>query len=295
MRSASVLALSLIAVCAACSSAGSSETGTSDPGATVSATDKTDDADFTEADGTDGGTADDTNDDTDDDTPSATDGSDLDGTDGSDAELSASSDPEADDDADTGSDGDSGPTDADADTDLPDLDDEFDLSIPLDNIDDTPVCQSFAVFINGYTEVGLVSGFGFGELNPDAPDNHAEIAEVVGYVDLVDEVPELRRGLPDVMLGVFDPIFDRIEATPDLLADAGLTNAEIDGLDLRSVMDAGSDFDPRIVAAADALIAEYGTYESSLDELETMEPESEDLGDQWMRDTCPELAVELGI
>jgi hypothetical protein len=173
---------------------------------------------------------------------------------------------------------------------------EDDLQIPLDQVDDTPVCQSFAKFFNGFSQVALAGAFvqlgNEGGAGAD-PATTVEMFEVVRYLDLVEVIPELRSELPDAILDAFNPIFDRAEAAPGLMADAGFSQDELDQLvsDLNADQLDELEQDPRTIAAADALIAEYGTFESVLANLESLGSLGEDEGDAWIADTCPELST----
>jgi hypothetical protein len=175
---------------------------------------------------------------------------------------------------------------------------EDDLLIPLDEVDDAEVCQSFATFFNGFTQIALVAAFAeFGGENgesTDAPeaDTAIERSEVVFYLGLVDEIPVLRDELPAVILDAFGPIFDRVEASPRLMADAGFSQSEMDELSEDFVTDTGGvdQSDPRLDAAAAALVDEYGTFAEVLEGFDEVDAAGQEEGDAWLADTCPELS-----
>jgi hypothetical protein len=282
MRKLHVPAVIAILVAAtACGSSSEEDSASTNPDPVVETTDAAGD-DFTGADGTPGSIA------TSETVDTGVDSAPVDSADVS-AETILTDDP-------SGTDPSATPDDSLSDDDVTD-----DLLIPLDQVDDTPVCQAFGEFINGFSQVALAGAFAqAGDETGADPEagNAIESIEVVLYLGLAEVVPELRDELPDVILDAFNPVFERIEATPGLMTDAGFSEAEIDEFiatlsDDAEQPDESPSSDPRIVAAADALIAEYGTFESVLEELDTSDAADEEEGDAWISDTCPELSTLL--
>jgi ABC-type Fe3+-hydroxamate transport system substrate-binding protein len=190
-------------------------------------------------------------------------------------------------------------TDGVAPTSAAEEDDLNDDLLPLDDVDDAPACQSFARFFNGFADVAFAAAFLESDDESSSGGEPATIEqiEVVRYLNLIENVPVLRAELPDVMLDVFGPIFDRVEAAPQLMTDAGFSQDELDQLvaDLDAdVTSSDPETDPRIVAAADELIAEFGTFDSIVTGLDTVGSAAEDEGNVWLADNCPKLSELTG-
>jgi hypothetical protein len=163
---------------------------------------------------------------------------------------------------------------------------------PLDPEDDVPVCDAFETFYDHFTQVVLVATFAAD--TDDSGDTTVEQYEVVRYLDLGNDLTALRQQLPSPVVGTFDPIFKRIESAPKLMAAAGFSTSELDGLTAKvnasQPPDTALPNDPRLKTAAQALIAEFGPFLDVLELVETIGDDDETNGTAWLTTNCPGLS-----
>ncbi len=177
----------------------------------------------------------------------------------------------------------------------PDELDDLDDLIAIDEVDDVPFCQSYARVFESFVAISL--GGAFGEVGSDDPDalvSLTETYEVILYPGLAVDVETIRGEGGDELDQFFGPLFERIDAAPGLLREAGLSDAEIadltDGVratDLDSIDLDG--LDPRVTTAATAMVAEFGAFFDAADAL-AGPVENEDAAQDRIEQLCPLLA-----
>jgi hypothetical protein len=177
----------------------------------------------------------------------------------------------------------------------PDEFDQLDDLITVDEVDDVPFCQSYARVFEAFLGVTFAGVFGgLGSADPEAQVALAETYEMIVYPGLTNDVETIRDEGIDELDQIFGPLFERIDAAPELLRRAGLSDDEIAELttgvrpaDLETVDLDG--LDPRVTDAAVAMRSEFGSFMDASDALATP-PTDEAAFEDRLDDLCPLLA-----
>lgn len=178
----------------------------------------------------------------------------------------------------------------------PDDIDDIDDIITLDEVDDVAFCQAYARVFEAFLGISFAGAFGgIGSADPDALIASTETYEVLVYPGLTSDVETIRAENVAALELFFEPIFERIDAAPGLLRDAGLSDDEIDALtagvrpsDLQAVeLD---DLDPRVTDAAVALVRDFGSFIDASEALGTTGSETDaEAFEERLAELCPLL------
>ena len=163
-------------------------------------------------------------------------------------------------------------------------------------VDDIALCRSLAAFLSVVQNLAVFATFDGGEVG-EPSETAVDVVEMLVYPALVDDVTVIRSDAPDIALQAFGPMLERIEASIGFLADAGLTEDQIEAIAADPDFP-GFDFDvetvdPAVRAAGAAMRSGLGPFLDALQNAGSSDVDT-DLLDTELDAECPVLGESLG-